>query len=196
MNPVAGDVYYLRLLLHDDHCRGKISFEDMLDINGRVCETFKEVCLELGLLQDDREWQRILEEAAATRMCPQCRELYVMILMFCMPADPRSLFEEFWETWADDIERRAFRMEMELTDGQKKTLVLLDLDSRLQSYEKQLPDFGLPVPSPEELREVHHIVSTEPAVVREEMDFEIDSLQEMVEDQVQIFTPHYHWDSR
>ena len=78
---------------------------------------------------------------------------------------------------------------MELTDGQKKTLFLLDLDSRLQSYKKQLSDFGVTVSSPEELREVHHIVSTEPAVVREEMDLELDSLQETVEDQVQIFTP-------
>ena len=106
-----------------------------------------------------------------------------------VPADQRSLFKEFWETWADNIERRAFRMQMELTDGQKKTLFLLDLDSRLQSYKKQLSDFGVTVPSPEELREVHHIVSTEPAVVREEMDLELDSLQETVEDQVQIFTP-------
>ena len=134
------------------------------------------MCLELGLLQDDREWHRILEEAADTRMCPQCRELYVMILMFCMPADPKTLFEEFWNTWADDIEQRASRMQRTLTDGQKKTLVLLDLDSRLQSYEKQLSDFGLPVPSPEELSQVQHIVSTGPAVIREEMDFQLEEL--------------------
>ena len=189
VNPAAGDAYYLRMLLHDDHCRGKVSFEELLNVNDRTCETFKEVCLELGLLQDDREWQRILEEAAATRMCPQCRELYVMILMFCMPADPRSLFEEFWNTWADDIERRAFRMQRELTEGQKKTLVILDIESRLQSFEKQLTDFGLPVPTPEELSQVHHIISNEPAVIREEMDFQIESLQEIIDERVPNLTP-------
>ena len=60
VNPVAGDTYYLRVLLHDDHCRGKISFEDMLQLpSGHGCETYKEVCLELGLLHDDREWHRV-----------------------------------------------------------------------------------------------------------------------------------------
>ena len=26
VNPLAGEVYFLRMLLHDDHCRGKESF--------------------------------------------------------------------------------------------------------------------------------------------------------------------------
>ena len=70
VNPVAGDVYYLRVLLHDNYCIGKRSYEDMLTLpNGRQCESYKEVCCELGLLSDDREWQRILLEAEATQIC-------------------------------------------------------------------------------------------------------------------------------
>ena len=34
VNPVAGDTYYLRMLLHDNHCIGKVSFEDMLEVQG------------------------------------------------------------------------------------------------------------------------------------------------------------------
>ena len=189
VNPVAGDAYYLRMLLHGDHCRGKTSFKDLLIVRGRQCETYKEVCLELGLLQDDREWHRVLEEAAATRMCPQSRELYVMILMFCMPSNPRALFEEFWITWTDDIEWRAtLRNEILLTESQKKTLVLLDLTDRLQSYEKQLSDMGLPTPSPEDLQQVSHIVSTESAVIREEMAFNVEEMQTMVEERLPNFT--------
>ena len=61
VNPVSGDVYFLQILLHDDHCRGKVSFEDMLTLpSGDQCETYKEVCSALGLLNDDREWQSIL----------------------------------------------------------------------------------------------------------------------------------------
>ena len=61
VNPVAGDVYYLRMLLHDDHCRGKTSFNDMkLIASGKLCETYKSVCFELGLLSDDLEWNRVL----------------------------------------------------------------------------------------------------------------------------------------
>ena len=67
--------------------------------SGDTCETFQEVCRELGLLRDDQEWQKVLSEASSTRLCPQLRELYVVILMFCMPSNPRGLFDEFWETW-------------------------------------------------------------------------------------------------
>ena len=29
VSPLSGEVYYLRMLLHHDHCRGKESFEDL-----------------------------------------------------------------------------------------------------------------------------------------------------------------------
>ena len=29
VSPASGDVFYLRMLLHDDHCRGKVSFTDL-----------------------------------------------------------------------------------------------------------------------------------------------------------------------
>ena len=188
VNPIAGDVYYLRILLHDDHCRGKISFEDLMTLNGQLCETYKEVCLRLGLLQDDQEWERILNEAAATRMCPQIRELYVIILMFCMPSDPRALFDQFWPTWTDDFERRAFRRQIDISDDQAKTMVLLDIELRLQSFEKNLADFNLHTPTDDELRQVNHIVSTEPAIIREELNYDIEALQELVQQRVPEFT--------
>ena len=50
---------------------GKPGFEDMLKPNGRVCESYKEVCLQLGLLHDNQEWERIVESAAVTQMFPQ-----------------------------------------------------------------------------------------------------------------------------
>ena len=55
-------------------------------------------------LQDNLEWQHVLEEAAVSKLCPQIRVLYVVILMFCQPANPRSLFYAFWNTWTDDFE--------------------------------------------------------------------------------------------
>uniref|UniRef100_A0A1S4BAU6 Helitron helicase-like domain-containing protein n=1 Tax=Nicotiana tabacum TaxID=4097 RepID=A0A1S4BAU6_TOBAC len=43
-NPREGERYYLRLLLN--HVRGPLSFKDLLTVNGRECETFKEAAKE------------------------------------------------------------------------------------------------------------------------------------------------------
>ena len=151
VNPLAGEAFYLRILLHNDHCRGKISFQDMKAVeNGRVCETYQEVCRELGLLRDDHEWQQVLEEAAGSKLCPQIRELYVVILMFCQPSNPRSLFDEFWSTWIDDFELLGRRRGTSLDENQLMTMLLLDIELRLQSFEKELASFGLPQPSAED----------------------------------------------
>ena len=189
VNPVAGDVYYLRMLLHDDHCKGKTGFDDLKVIaTGRPCETYKSVCFELGLLSDDLEWNRILEESAVTRMCPQIRDLYIIILMFCEPSNPRQLYDQFWTTWCDDIEQKALKKGTVLTETQKETLVLLDLEMKLQSHEKTLEHFGLPVPTQEQLAQVETITCTESAVIREELAFDIQELEVTVLERVPNFT--------
>ena len=189
VSPVVGETYFLRMLLHDDHCRGKVSYEDMLAMpSGRICETFKEVCCELGLLDDDQEWNRILEEAAATKMCREIRAMFVIILMFCMPSEPVALFNAFWETWVDDFIHQAGRRGYQLTDQQSKTMLLQDLEVRLDSYEKTLQDFGLPTPSLEDLTEVDCLSWNQPAVIREELDFNFEEAQAEVEGKLPTFT--------
>ena len=184
VNPVAGEPFYLRMLLHNDHSIGKVSFDDMLKVPGKQCETYKEVCCELGLLNDDREWHKILDEAAATTMCPQIREMYVIILIFCMPSDPVSLFNEFWSTWVDDFQRKGIQRNVQLDEDQLRTMVLLDIEVRLQSYEKRLQDFGLPTPTPDDLANVETIMSIQPAVIREELDYNQDDLQDLIGERV------------
>ena len=91
INPAAGDLYFLRMLLF--HVTEPTSFEDLLILpSGKICESYKQVCDEMGLLNDDKEYTRILEEAAETKMCNSIREMYVSILMFCQPTDPLHLF--------------------------------------------------------------------------------------------------------
>ena len=189
MNLLTGEVFYLRILLHTDHCKGKTSFEHLRTLpNGRVCDTYQEACREVGLLSDDQEWHRVLEESVSMRLCPQIRELYVAILMFCQPANPRSLFDEFWSSWTDDLEQRGRSRNVTLDEDQLKTMVLLDLQLRLQSFEKDLRDYGLPDPTPEEMARVQNITSTEPVVIREEKDYDVEQLVDAVEDLVPKFT--------
>ena len=190
VNPVAGEAFYLRILLHDNHCMGKTSFQDMLKLPcGRVCENYKEVCVELGLLSDDKEWEKILESAAVTQMCPQIRELFVIILVFCMPSNPLTLFESFWDTWCDDFVRKAESSGVHLTESQLRTMLLLDIEQRLSSFEKSLQSFMLPEPSDEDIIAVEHVNSIEPPFIREELDFDVGELKNLVEERVTTFTP-------
>ena len=129
-----------------------------------------------------------MAEASTTRLCPQLRELYVLILMFCMPANPRDLFDEFWETWVEDFQHQAYKRGVMLKEVQLRTLLLLDLELRLQSFEKELADFGLPVPTEEELGQVENVTSTEAVVIREEKDYDVGELTTKVQSTVPKFT--------
>jgi ATP-dependent DNA helicase PIF1 len=189
INPLAGDTFYLRMLLHQDHCKGKESYKALQTLpTGRICDTYKEVGRELGLLDDDQEWERVLDECVHNTLCPQIRELYVVILMFCQPANPRDLFDQFWETWIDDFNQQAQHRRLSLDLQQSRTMVLLDLQLRLQSFEKDLTHFGLPVPTEEELTRVEFFTSTEPVVIREEKDYNVSELAAYVEEVAAQFT--------
>ena len=189
VNPVAGDVFYLRILLHNDHCRGRTSFTDMKMLpSGKMCESFKEVCREIGLLKDDMEWQQVLEDSTGTKLCPQLRELFVIILMFCQPSNPLALFNEFWDTWIDDFEQQGKNKKVTLDANQLKTILLLDLEMRLQSFEKELLDFGLPQPTQDELKRVQTVASTEHVLIREEMDYDVNKLSGSLQEIIPLFT--------
>ena len=54
VSPVWGDVFYLRMLLHHDHCRGKTSYRDLRTIDGNEYDTYQCVCRQVGLLSDDQ----------------------------------------------------------------------------------------------------------------------------------------------
>jgi hypothetical protein len=82
--------YYLHLLLL--HHKGITNFEQLRSVNGNIFNTFKEACVELGLLKDDLEWKRCLEEAHKVNMPYQIRDLFGSILIFNHPTNPSALF--------------------------------------------------------------------------------------------------------
>ena len=188
VTPAAGDVFYLRVLLHHSHCKGKTSFKNLMTINRRKKESFQEVCRELGLLQDDKEWDLALAEGAATQMCPALRELFITILLFCNPGNPEELFSKHFLEWADDFIRKAEKRGVTLSEQQLRTLVLLDIETRLQSREASLAQFHLPSPTEEELREVDVIESNVSVLIREELDFDIPETREWVAERQCQFT--------
>ena len=188
---MAGDVYYLRMLLHHDHCKRKTSFDDLKTIDDIQYESYQEVARMLGLLQDDQEWEEALAEGAVTKMPFALRELFVTITLFCQPAKPLELFNRHYMEWADDFKLKAAKNGIELSESQIKTLVILDLQHRLQSWDKNVNMIGIQMPTEGEVADVSFThTSTLPVLIREELDFKLDDLEQLLSSENQTSQTH------
>lgn len=101
VHPKNAECFFLRLLLHK--IRGPTSFSDLKTVDGYTCETYREACQRLGLLENDKHWEYALSEAAQTATAHQIRELFAIILTSCNPSNPNELWMKFRESMSDDI---------------------------------------------------------------------------------------------
>lgn len=107
VSPTAGEQFYLRTLL--TVVRGATSFEDLRTFNGQLCPSFRDACLQRGLLDDDGEWRLCLREACEMQTGSRLRDLFATILYHCNPSRPEKLWEEFRAHICDDL-RHALSM--------------------------------------------------------------------------------------
>ena len=103
-NPTCGERYYLRLLLNN--ISGSTSFEDLRTINGTLFSTFKEACLELHLIQDDREWLLCFNEAQRFSSGNSLRNLFVLALTFGQISGAELFWLDFCVSMCDDLDHR------------------------------------------------------------------------------------------
>ena len=212
IHPSAGDVFFLRALLHSDHCKGKTSHDDLKTVLGEKCNTYQEACQKLGMLQDDKEWEMALEDAADVGTCKNQLGLFVTIALWCEPADPRKLFDKFWLYWTDSIVSKAFKEQgvvlcnipvkeedteelvatKEVDQAKLKTLLLLELKQLLHFSDKNLADIHLPEPTEEELAAVVAISGGRSVVVRDELDFNSEEVRSRAADKKNNFTDEQH----
>ena len=161
----------------------------MKTVDGEKQESFQEVCRLLGLLQDDREWDEALTEGALTKMPGVLRELFVTIVLFCAPANPKELFDNHFLEWSDDFVSNASKKKIELSESQIRTLVLMDIQFRLQSWDRDIGIMNIPQPTDQELAEVDFVKRTGmPVLIQEELDFDIKTLQEELKIKEDKFT--------
>lgn len=83
-------MFHLRILLL--HVKGVSSFQELRTVNNEVHQTFTAACLALGLIEDDEEWYRVMNEAKAWMMPRRLRNLFVQILIHCQPVYPKKLW--------------------------------------------------------------------------------------------------------
>ena len=151
VSPVQGERFYLRLLLN--HKIGSFSYKDILKHNGEEFSTFKEVCLAMGLLEDDSEWKYSMMEISNFGMPVQIRASFAVILQYCRPTEPLKIFEQFLDIMSEDFiyqEKKARCCEMKDLDIDKiKVKVLRAIDGELRNMGASLSDFtDMPKPPP------------------------------------------------
>ncbi|KAB0792783.1 hypothetical protein PPYR_00660 [Photinus pyralis] len=127
VSPSQVELFHLRLLLL--HRKGAKSFEDLKTINREVQDSYVTTCVILGLIEDDHEWKRAMNEAEIWMMPKQLRCLFARILMHCQPVHPEELWEEFKEAMSQDYERRYGSIE-----GQQKAYIQISSMLSAEGY--------------------------------------------------------------
>ena len=92
LNPHTMELYALRLILHNT--AGASSFEELMTVNGQLRSSFQAAAIALNLLEDDRELDKAVQEAYTFKFGEPLRSLFVSILLFTRPSDPRQFYED------------------------------------------------------------------------------------------------------
>jgi len=102
--------------------------------------TFKAAATARGLILDDIEWQRCLEEASSFQMPYQLRQLIAFICIFQSPSNALDLWNIFKEAMPEDFLRYE-------APEEAYQLALQDISGTLKLHGYSLTSFNLPVPT-------------------------------------------------
>lgn len=101
VHPNNAECYYLRMLLI--YVKGPTSFSHLRTVDGEECQTYREACQRLQLLETDQHWETTLMDASASCHPRQMRTLFAIILTTCSPSNPKHIWEKFKEGLSEDI---------------------------------------------------------------------------------------------
>ncbi len=126
ISPREAERYFLRTLLL--HRPGVTSFKDMIHVEGRKFSSYCEACCALGLLSDDAEWMRCLQNAFSSIFEP-LTTVSATIIAHCEPSYPVVLREKDILDVLTYLRRRYAAI--------WETVNILDLDSVAVQYAMQ-----------------------------------------------------------
>ncbi|CDF38180.1 ATP dependant DNA helicase PIF1 [Chondrus crispus] len=134
VSPREGEPYFLRLLL--TQVPGATSFENLRNIDGEQCTSFRQACLRLGLLANDAEWKHAIRDSFRSSFVP-LSHLFATILAHCQPSDPLSLRNDHLHMFLTDIRNRArgqpIRRQQLRDDHHATSYVLGEVQEALQT---------------------------------------------------------------
>jgi len=91
IHPNQSECFHLRLLLN--YVQGPTSFEILKATGGVIYATFKAACFALALLENNEQWKNALADATVSESPSKLRELFAIIIVFCQPSEPQSLWK-------------------------------------------------------------------------------------------------------
>lgn len=164
------------MLLHS--IKGPTSFEALRTINGIVHQTYREACLELGLLENDNQWDLALTEAILISHPIQIRNLFAIILTNCAPSNPINLWNKHKESMTEDILAKMRRInqnpKLEYNEMMFNECLILLENKCIEINNKNLVQLGLPTPD----RESTSIYNKD---LLNEMQYDMQQLKQYVE---------------
>jgi hypothetical protein len=172
VNPNAGELYYLRMLLMI--VKGATSFVDIRTFEEIVYASYKEACAAWGLLGDDLEWYQAFDEAVVWGFGPRLRRLFVTMLIYCGVKNERHFFDKYWVALADDIQYtvrvRLRNMDYIVPDIELKDLLLDRLTELFVKFGSSITNFNLPPKSSSQA------VYYDNRLIREELSYDAEKL--------------------
>ncbi|KAH7713457.1 hypothetical protein AAVH_19195 [Aphelenchoides avenae] len=145
VSPRDQEAYNLRLLLF--YVKGCKSFEDIRTVseNGvdTIHPTFTAAALARGLIEDDEEHIKTMEEAVTYAIGPRLRRFFVMLLVHCEIKDPKAFWDKFKVKLAEDLTYHLGGDEPRgIALAYAEVLDLLSLNGK--SRERDFPDLPAP----------------------------------------------------
>ena len=187
VHPSQMEAFCLRLLLFK--VRGPKSYEDlrtvehitneddedMRTVERITYDSFQEACRQLGLLEDDHQYNQALIDASFSESAKRMRDLFCYIITACPDVKDRlTLWNNHKDEMSDDLlyeEHETGNPNAEIHDVHNKCLIEIE-DKILQISGKDLSEFaGLPIPN----RDVQRI-----SIEEKRETYDMDTLNDFV----------------
>ncbi|ETV87170.1 hypothetical protein H257_02145 [Aphanomyces astaci] len=147
VSPRQKERFYIRTLLC--HKYGPTTFEDLRTVHGTLYPTYEEAALSMGLLENDEEYVVCIRQATLDCMDGQLHELFANILVHCLLASTRSLFDQFKTDFMDKRLRNLRRCNKTLQEplsedmmlGKAMFYTLKSIDNCFQHHRLSLLDY-------------------------------------------------------
>lgn len=145
------ECFCLRILLHK--IRGPTSFDFLKTVDGIICESFQEACLQLGFLENDQQWHETLKEATETDSPEKIRACFAIMISCCQLSNPIALWNSHKEAMTEDILYTARQSDPSIDFTPEifnKSLILVE-NKVIDMTGKTLTCFGMESPNRDEV---------------------------------------------